>query len=188
MPGWGGGRPSRQAKLPMLSPAAGRSAAAMGGRRSRLPSLGMTQRWMKSCAAAVDGRGPQDVPSYRSPSVLLSGGAHVFPGKRAPCVSTDAFEDSLHGTRGDRSCPDPPFLPWRAVPEPCRRGGGPRCDLAGQLVWSPARADGLSQAHPLPCPLPKPKSNYPSRRLSRPPQTQTIPLAGTDKQPQPGFL
>ena len=80
----------------------------MGGWRSRLPALGMTQRWMKSCAA-VDGRGLQDMPSRRSPSALLSDSAHVFPGERAPCVTADAFEDSLRGTRGDRSHPDPPL-------------------------------------------------------------------------------
>lgn len=119
--GWGGGWPSCQAKPLVLSPAVGRSAAAMGGRRSRLPVLRMTQRWMKSCAA-VDGRGLQDVPSCRSPSALLSDGAHVLPGERAPCVSADAFEDSLWG---DRSRLDPPpFLRWGAVPEPCRQGGG----------------------------------------------------------------
>lgn len=186
--GWGGGRPSRKAKPPVLLPAAGRAAAAMGGRRSRLPALGMTQRWMKSCAAA-DGRGLQDMPSRRSPSARLSDGARVFPGERALCVSADAFEDSLRGTQGGpRSHPDPRVLRRGAVPEPCRRGGGCGVTCPGQPARSPARADGRSQAHPLPYPLPKPKSNYPSRRLSRPPQTQTIPLADTDKQPQPRFL
>lgn len=107
----------------------------------------------------------------------------TFPGQ--PCVSADTFEDSL-AAPGAWSRPDPPSSP-RAVPEPCRQGGDPRCDLAGPLR-SPASPDSLSQAHPLPCPLPKPKSNYPSRRLSRPPQTQTIPLTNEDKQPQPRFL
>lgn len=106
----------------MLLPAAVWLSAAMGGRGSRLPALGMTQRWMKSCAA-VDGRGLQDMPSRRSTLAQLPDGAHAFPSESAPCVSADAFKDSLHGSRGDRSRPDPPFLLWGAVPGPCRRGG-----------------------------------------------------------------
>lgn len=71
-----------------------------------------------------------------SPLALLSDSAHIAPGERALCVSADAFEDSLHGTHSDQSCPDPPFLHWGAVPEPYRRGWGLWCDLAGQ----PARS------------------------------------------------
>lgn len=59
-----------------------------------------------------------------SPSALLSDSAHVFPGKRAPCVSADAFEDLLCGTRRGQSCPHSPFLCPGVVLELCRWGGG----------------------------------------------------------------
>lgn len=65
---------SRQAKPPKLSLVAGRATAAMGGRRSRPPALGMTQRWMKSCG------GWMDVPSCRPPRL----GAAVRRRSRIP--------------------------------------------------------------------------------------------------------
>jgi len=154
------------AKPPTLCPATGGSAAATGGRRSRLPALRMTQRWMKSWAAVRR--------------------CSRIPRRTAPWVSADAFEDSLRGTQGDRSCLDSPCSAGERCWSRSRASGaGLRRDLPGQPAQSPARAHGLSQAHPLPCPPPKPKSNYPSRRLSHPPQTQTAPLPSADKQPQP---
>lgn len=126
----------------MLPPAAGQSSALMGGRGAASPPWADSDEVM--CGWMDAGRAVTP-----SPLALLSDSAHIAPGERAPCVSTDAFEDSLHGTWRDRSCPDPPSSTGERC-QSCTGGTG-----ACGVTWpgsqqGPARADSLSQAHPLP--------------------------------------
>lgn len=77
---------SHQAKLPKLSLVPGRATAAMGSWRSRPPARPGDDSEVDEVMRRTDGRAVMP-----SPSALLSDGAHVFPGERAPCVSADAF-------------------------------------------------------------------------------------------------
>lgn len=93
---------SRQAKPPKLSLVAGRATAAMGGRRSRPPALGMTQRWMKSCGGRVD------VPSCRPPRRCCQTALTYSPAKGPPVLVLTLSRTRSVARGGARAARTPP--------------------------------------------------------------------------------